>query len=109
MAKIKNHWSGPPKNGTKSNEIFRALLKGVRSDALRSKYGEALVKAAVETLRNMCGYDIRSFKVRGIDLYEARSTQRGPRHPKMLMIVGRHKWGGGYVSFIDPADYEDVI
>lgn len=52
-------------------------------------------------LRDECGFDIRAT----LDL---KNKPKGKgRTPYVYRIVGRYKWNGGYVSFINPDDYAD--
>lgn len=67
------------------------MLRGATSPEICAASGfpaASCVNALVCSLRDMCGYDVR--------LVSRRGERCG-----VYVIVGRHKWSGGYVSFVD--------
>lgn len=89
--KFRTNYSGPPARGTKNNIAFRLMLRGATAPEIRAASGFAADSHAgvlADSLRDMCGYDVRFIKRAGED-------------HGVYVIVGRHKWGGGYVSFVD--------
>ena len=102
--KMRSGWGSTPRQGTKKNALFRDLLRpqGLSSLEAREKYGRAYC-STINSLRDFCGFDIRSFLDRGRQ-YQTMNG-RACKHPVIYKIVGRQKWNGGYVSFVNPEDY----
>jgi hypothetical protein len=94
----KNRFSRTPRVGTVANDVFRALLKGLRSDEAFVRWGKNYSQY-VNKLDHQCGFDVRRIPTKLIGNY---AHTRGRKHPSLIMIVGRYKWNGGYVSFINP-------
>lgn len=102
--KMRKGWSSTPRAGTKKNALFRDLLRpqGLSSVEAREKYGTRYA-SNIDSLRDFCGFDIRSF--RDPNHQHVRADGRPCKHPVIYKIVGRQKWDGGYVSFVNPEDY----
>ena len=94
MGKIRHstRWGRTPRVGTSRNFVFRLLLRrqGVTAEESRMTYRN--FQSSMARFRDECGFDIRSYGY----------------NPTIYKIVGREKWGGGYVSFVRLESYEDV-
>lgn len=105
IVKHRNGWGRTPREGTIRNEIFRTLLRpqGLSSYEARILFGAGNLSGTIDYLRDFCGFDVRSFA----DKSRHYSTRAGRKAkcPVIYKIVGRHKWNGGYVSFVRAEDY----
>lgn len=98
--KHKTRWARTPRVGTKTNEIFRALLKGISSRDIDSLgINRSNLSQTIRRLSDDCGFDVRQF--RGAPDGKHTGTRGSKTRPTIYKIVGRVKWNGGYVSFTE--------
>lgn len=100
------HQYGEIRPGTKKAEIVRRMVEGhvLTSECLLDDLIRTAAQLGVEreSMRDMFGYDIRSFST-------PPNGKRG-RPPHKYKIVGRWSWDGQYTDFIaDPQARDEEV